>query len=314
MPKEVFDKDYAFLPHASLLTFEEITRLARLFVAHGVRKIRLTGGEPLLRKNLEMLVAHAGRAAHAPTAQPLDLTLTTNGSLLARKAQALKDAGPAARDGQPRRARRRGLPAHERRRLPGGRGARGHRRGAARPASARSRSTWSSSAAPTTHEILPMARHFQGTRQSCCASSSTWTSAPPTAGAWTRCCPRPRWSSASHAEFPLEPLEPSAAGETAERWRYADGGGEIGVISQRHAGLLPRLQPRAPVDRRQALPVPVRHPRPRPARAAARRRHATTQIAAAIGHDLAAAATTAIPSCAARCGRDARSRRRAASR
>ena len=57
MPKEVFDKDYAYLPHSALLSFEEITRLASLFVAHGVEKIRLTGGEPLLRKNLEQLVA-----------------------------------------------------------------------------------------------------------------------------------------------------------------------------------------------------------------------------------------------------------------
>ena len=92
MPKDVFDKDYAFLPHASLLSFEEITRTARLFAAHGVRKIRLTGGEPLLRKNLEVLVAMLA-ALRTPDGQPLDLTLTTNGSLLARKAQALKDAG-----------------------------------------------------------------------------------------------------------------------------------------------------------------------------------------------------------------------------
>jgi hypothetical protein len=70
----------------TLLSFEEITRLARLFVAHGVQKLRLTGGEPLLRKNLERADRHAGRAAH-PTARPLDLTLTTNGSLLARKAR-----------------------------------------------------------------------------------------------------------------------------------------------------------------------------------------------------------------------------------
>ncbi|MFA9218196.1 MAG: GTP 3',8-cyclase MoaA [Sphingomonadaceae bacterium] len=92
MPKEVFDKDYPYLPHASLLTFEEITRIAQLFVAHGVEKIRLTGGEPLLRKNIERLI---GMLAELKTArgQPLDLTLTTNGSLLAKKAQSLKDAG-----------------------------------------------------------------------------------------------------------------------------------------------------------------------------------------------------------------------------
>jgi cyclic pyranopterin phosphate synthase len=64
MPKEVFDKDYPYLPHSALLSFEEITRVARLFVAHGVRKIRLTGGEPLLRKNIEDLIGATGRAAH----------------------------------------------------------------------------------------------------------------------------------------------------------------------------------------------------------------------------------------------------------
>ena len=92
MPKEVFDKDHQYLPHSSLLSFEEITRLARLFVAHGVRKIRLTGGEPLLRKNIEVLIAQLA-TLRTVDGQPLDLTLTTNGSLLARKAQALKDAG-----------------------------------------------------------------------------------------------------------------------------------------------------------------------------------------------------------------------------
>ncbi|MEO5697399.1 MAG: radical SAM protein, partial [Burkholderiaceae bacterium] len=92
MPKEVFDKHYSFLPHSSLLSFEEITRAARLFVAHGVRKIRLTGGEPLLRKNLEVLIGMLSEL-RTPDGDALDLTLTTNGSVLARKAQALRDAG-----------------------------------------------------------------------------------------------------------------------------------------------------------------------------------------------------------------------------
>ena len=92
MPKDVFDSNYAYLPHQSLLSFEEIVRIARIFVAHGVEKIRLTGGEPLLRKNLEDLVAML-RALPTHSGRPLDLTLTTNGSLLARKAKALKDAG-----------------------------------------------------------------------------------------------------------------------------------------------------------------------------------------------------------------------------
>jgi cyclic pyranopterin phosphate synthase len=92
MPKEVFDKDYNFLPHASLLSFEEITRLARIFVAHGVTKIRLTGGEPLLRKNIEKLIEMLS-AISTVDGKPLDLSLTTNGSLLARKARDLKNAG-----------------------------------------------------------------------------------------------------------------------------------------------------------------------------------------------------------------------------
>jgi cyclic pyranopterin phosphate synthase len=92
MPKEVFDKNYAYLPQSALLSFEEITRMARLFAAHGVQKIRLTGGEPLLRKHLEVLIAQLAQL-RTPEGTPLDLTLTTNGSLLKRKAQALKDAG-----------------------------------------------------------------------------------------------------------------------------------------------------------------------------------------------------------------------------
>ena len=83
MPKEVFDKDYQYLPHDSLLTFEEIARIAGIFVAHGVEKIRLTGGEPLLRKDVERLVAML-RKIDTPGGRPLDLTLTTNGALRAR--------------------------------------------------------------------------------------------------------------------------------------------------------------------------------------------------------------------------------------
>src|SRR5687768_15389930 len=88
MPREVYGRDYAFLPRAELLTFEEITRLARLFVAEGVRKVRLTGGEPLLRRDLPLLVS---MLAALPGLD--DLTLTTNGSLLARQAAALAEAG-----------------------------------------------------------------------------------------------------------------------------------------------------------------------------------------------------------------------------
>ena len=92
MPKEVFGKDYRFLPPTALLSFEEIHRLARIFVAQGVRKIRLTGGEPLLRRNMEDLVAMLARL-RTPDGEALDIALTTNGALLARKAAALKEAG-----------------------------------------------------------------------------------------------------------------------------------------------------------------------------------------------------------------------------
>ena len=87
MPRDVFDADYKFLPHAELLTFEEIARIAQLFVARGVAKIRLTGGEPLMRRNIERLVEMLAKTGVA------DITLTTNGALLAKKAQALRDAG-----------------------------------------------------------------------------------------------------------------------------------------------------------------------------------------------------------------------------
>jgi GTP 3',8-cyclase len=80
MPKEIFGKDYAFLPQDQVLTFEEIARLVRVFVGLGVQKVRLTGGEPLVRRDVERLVGMLSPIAD------LDLTLTTNGSLLAAKA------------------------------------------------------------------------------------------------------------------------------------------------------------------------------------------------------------------------------------
>ena len=87
MPKDVFGRDFPFLAHAELLTFEEIARIAAIFVERGVRKIRLTGGEPLLRRHLERLVEMLASLGD------IDLTLTTNGALLARKARSLRDAG-----------------------------------------------------------------------------------------------------------------------------------------------------------------------------------------------------------------------------
>src|SRR4051812_7122072 len=87
MPKEVFGRDHHFLDRRELLTFEEIERLARAFVGHGVEKIRITGGEPLVRRDLEVLIEALSKI------EGLDLTLTTNGSLLPQKAGLLRDAG-----------------------------------------------------------------------------------------------------------------------------------------------------------------------------------------------------------------------------
>ena len=228
MPREVFDKHYAFLPHSSLLTFEEIVRVARLFVAHGVRKIRLTGGEPLLRKNLEVLVGMLA-ALRTPDGQPLDLTLTTNGSVLARKAQALKDAGlqrvtvslDALDDAVFRRMNDADFPVADV--LDGIEAARRAGLGPIKVNMVVQRGT-------NDHQILPMARQFRGSdvvlrfiEYMDVGATNGWRmdDVLPSAEVVRRI----------DAEFPLEPLEAAQAGETAQRWRYADGRGEIGVIS-----------------------------------------------------------------------------------
>ena len=228
MPKEVFDKDYTYLPHASLLSFEEITRLARQFVAHGVRKIRLTGGEPLLRKNLEALVAQLA-ALRTPDGQPLDITLTTNASLLARKAQALKDAGlqrvTVSLDGLDDAVFRRmndvDFPVADV--LRGIDAAQAAGLGPIKVNMVVKRGT-------NAQEILPMARHFQGT--GVVLRFIEYMDVGATNG-WRMddVMPSAQVIEHIHAQMPLVPLQASAPGETAERWAYADGSGEVGVIS-----------------------------------------------------------------------------------
>ena len=228
MPKEVFDKDYTYLPHASLLSFEEITRLARQFVAHGVRKIRLTGGEPLLRKNLEALVAQLA-ALRPPDGQPLDITLTTNGSLLVRKAQALKDAGlqrvTVSLDGLDDAVFRRmndvDFPVADV--LRGIDAAQAAGLGPVKVNMVVKRGT-------NAQEILPMARHFQGT--GVVLRFIEYMDVGATNG-WRMddVMPSAQVIEHIHPAMPLVPLQASAPGETAERWAYADGSGEIGVIS-----------------------------------------------------------------------------------
>ncbi len=125
MPKSVFGRDYAFLEHDELLSFDEITRLAGVAVAHGVHKLRLTGGEPLLRRGIEQLVERLA-ALRTPEGQPVEIALTTNGSALAVKAAALEGGRPHPGHGVARLARRRGVPVDERRAVPGRPRARRH--------------------------------------------------------------------------------------------------------------------------------------------------------------------------------------------
>ena len=228
MPKEVFDKHYAFLPHSSLLSFEEITRAAKLFVAHGVHKIRLTGGEPLLRKNLEVLVGMLS-ALRTPDGAPLDLTLTTNGSVLARKAQALKDAGlqrvtvslDALDDAVFRRMNDADFPVDEV--LAGIAAAQAAGLGPIKINMVVKHGT-------NDDQILPMARHFKGT--GAVLRFIEYMDVGATNG-WRmdEVLPSAQVIARIHAELPLRQVAANVLGETAERWRYADGSGEIGVIS-----------------------------------------------------------------------------------
>jgi len=228
MPKEVFDKDYQYLPHGDLLTFEEIARVAKLFVAHGVRKIRLTGGEPLLRKNIEILVGQLSQL-RASEGERVDLTLTTNGSLLARKAKSLKAAGldrvTVSLDGLDDAVFRRmndvDFPVADV--LAGIDAARDAGLGPIKVNMVVKRGT-------NEHEILPMARHFKGSgivlrfiEYMDVGATNGWR--------MDEVVPSAQVIEAIARELPLVALEPAAPGETAQRWGYADGGGEIGVIS-----------------------------------------------------------------------------------
>ena len=235
MPKEVFDKDYPYLPHSALLSFEEITRLASLFLAHGVRKIRLTGGEPLLRKNIEELIAQLAQLRTVDGKAP-DLTLTTNGSLLARKARSLKEAGlnrvTVSLDGLDDAVFRRmndvDFPVADV--LAGIDAAHAAGLSHIKVNMVVKRGT-------NDHEILPMARHFRGTGTTLrfieymdVGATNGWR--------MDEVLPSAELIERLRAELPLVPLEPSSPGETAERWGYADASGqhdpalgEVGVIS-----------------------------------------------------------------------------------
>jgi cyclic pyranopterin phosphate synthase len=231
MPKEVFDRDYAFLPQASLLSFEEITRLARVFAALGVKKVRLTGGEPTLRKHLEALIEMLAELRDTDGA-PLDLTLTTNGSLLKRKARALADAGlrritvslDALDDAIFQRMNDVGFPVADV--LAGIDAALDAGLAPVKVNMVVKRGT-------NEHEILPMARWFrEHYRGAVVLRFIEYMDVGETNG-WRmdHVLPSREVIERIAREFPLEPVGAQTEGETAERWCYADGGGEVGVIS-----------------------------------------------------------------------------------
>jgi cyclic pyranopterin phosphate synthase len=228
MPKSVFDKHYAFLPQSSLLSFEEITRLVRVFIAHGVEKVRLTGGEPLLRKDLERLVAMLAELK-THSGQSLDLTLTTNGSLLSRKAKSLRDAGlrrltvslDALDDATFRTMNDVDFPvadvlagidaAH----AAGFEGIKVNmvvKRGV------------------NDDQIVPMARYFRDHGHIVrfiefmdVGASNGWK--------LDEVVPSREVIATINAALPVQPVDANYPGEVAERWRYLDGSGEVGVIS-----------------------------------------------------------------------------------
>ena len=223
MPKSVFGSDYQFLPHADLLSFEEITRVAKVFVELGVRKIRLTGGEPLLRKNLERLVEMLARLGD------IDLTLTTNGSLLARKAQSLRDAGlnrvtvslDSLDDATFRALNDVDFPVTS---VLAGIDA------AAAAGLSPVKINMVVKAGISESSIVPMARHFKGSGH--IVRFIEYMDVGATNG-WRMddVVPAAEIVRMISAETPLMAVGPNYEGEVAQRWRYVDGSGEIGVIA-----------------------------------------------------------------------------------
>jgi cyclic pyranopterin phosphate synthase len=228
MPKQVFGLDHPFLPHTEILSFEEISRLARLFVGMGVRKIRLTGGEPLLRRNLEVLVAQLA-ALRTPDGEALDLTLSTNGSALAAKARALKAAGlqrvTVSLDGLDDAVFRRmnDVDFPVQRVLEGIAVAQAEGLGPVKVNMVVQRGV-------NDGEVLALARHFRGTgvmlrfiEYMDVGDCNGWR--------MDQVVPSAELRRRIAEHFPLRPLDPNNASETAERWAYEDGAGEVGFIS-----------------------------------------------------------------------------------
>ena len=222
MPREMFGADHPFLPYSAILSFEEITRLARIFVDLGVQKIRLTGGEPLVRRELHRLVAMLSEL-------PAELTLTTNGSLLAKHARALKDAGlkrvtvslDSLDDATFRKMNDADFPVAK---------VIESIEAAAAEGLAPIKINTVVKRGVNDQDIVRMAERWRGTGHIVrfieymdVGSTNGWRmdDVVPSAEVVKRIS----------ARWPLEPIDANYAGEVAERWRYVDGAGEIGVIS-----------------------------------------------------------------------------------
>jgi GTP 3',8-cyclase len=222
MPKEVYGRDYSFLPRRDLLTFEEIVRLARVFAGLGVEKIRLTGGEPLIRRDVERLVE---MLAEIPG---LDLTLTTNGAVLAQKAQALREAGlgritvslDSLDDDVFRAMNDVDFPVQT--------VLEGIETAAAVGLPVKVNVVVKRGV--NEDSVLPIARHFR--ERGHIVRFIEYMDVGSTNG-WRMddVVPAAEIVAAIDAELPLEPLPPRYPGEVAERYRYRDGSGEVGIIA-----------------------------------------------------------------------------------
>ena len=228
MPRAIFGKDFTFMQRDELLTFEEITRLARIAVAHGVEKIRLTGGEPLLRKGLEQLVGMLA-ALKTSDGRDIDIALTTNGSALAIRAKSLKDAGlkrvtvsldslddvtfKAVNDADfPVANVLHGIEV-------------AHQVGLG-PI----KINMVVKRGQNDQDIVAMARHFKGSPHIVrfiefmdVGASNGWRMA--------EVVPSAEVIGRINADLPVDEVAPNYDGQTSARWRYRDGTGEIGVIS-----------------------------------------------------------------------------------
>ncbi len=224
MPKEIFGPDYTFLTRDEKLSYEEITRVAAIFAGLGVNKLRLTGGEPLLRREVDKLV---GMLAKIPGVD--DLTLTTNASLLARKAGVLRDAGlhrvtvslDAFDDATFKKMNDVDHPVEQV--LEGIAVAADVGLGPIKINAVIQRGV-------NEHAVVDLARHFRGTGH--IVRFIEYMDVGTTNG-WRLddVVPAAEMIEKLHAVFPLEPIAPNYQGEVARRYRYLDGAGEVGLIA-----------------------------------------------------------------------------------